>query len=334
VILITVHCTRQLYYLCSGPVFKRSDTLATRTFPTFESFFAANLHSDLRGMVLGRRRENWVMTQLSVNALSVQWGHPGSGVIVEGEAKPGGISIFLPTQSPLGVSGNGRQLDESSLVINQTGDEFCIANESLRPWFSVYIPYEKLGGSRSDSATPLPTMHGFVQVPLPRIARFRSFIAQFHEAVQRAHSGFESVAAKSAAEQKLVPEIRNLLAAPPGIAPNYGRQVIPRKEIIRKSMEFVDQHDDEYMTVEALAAAAGVSERTLREAFQHYFRLAPVRYLNRRTLHQVRKTLKAADPTSATVTDIATKFGVWELGRFARDYRTLFGELPSQTLRH
>jgi AraC family ethanolamine operon transcriptional activator len=98
-------------------------------------------------------------------------------------------------------------------------------------------------------------------------------------------------------------------------------------------MDFVDQHDGEYLSVEQLAAAAGVSERTLRDAFQRYFGLAPVRYLNRRTLHQVRRALKASDPSAATVTDIATQFGVWELGRFARDYRSLFGELPSETLR-
>jgi len=306
--------------------------MPTRTFSSFEAFFAANLHSDLRGMVLGRRRENWVMTQLAINKLSVQWGRAGSSVVVEGAAKPGGVSFFLPTQSPVGISGNGHRLDESSLVINQTGDEFCIANDSSRPWFSVYVPYETLAGG--DATTPVPSMHGFVQVPLARIQRFRSVIGQFDEAVHRAFADFESAAAQTAAEQKLVPEIRSLLAVPQEVEPMHGRHSIPRRQIVHTSMDFVDQHVGEYLSVAQLATAAGVSERTLRDAFQHCFGLAPVRYLNRRTLHQVRSALKAADPSLATVTQVATQFGVWELGRFARDYRNLFGELPSATLRH
>ena len=308
--------------------------MPTRTFSTFEAFFAANLHSDLRGMILGRRRETWVMTQLAVNTLSVQWGRAGSSVVVEGAAKPGGISIFIPTDSPVGVSGNGHRLDESSLMINQTGDEFCIANDSSRPWFSVYVPYETLAGASGDATAPVPLMRGFVQVPLQRIQRFRSVIGRFGEAVHRASTGFESAAAQTAAEQKLVPEIRNLLAVPQEVEPMHGRHAIPRRQIVRTSMEFADQHVGEYLSVQQLATAAGVSERTLRDAFQHCFGLAPVQYLNRRTLHQVRRGLESADPSVATVTEIATEFGVWELGRFARDYCNLFGELPSETLRH
>ena len=306
--------------------------MPTRTFSTFEAFFAANLHSDLRGMILGRRRETWVMTQLAVNTLSVQWGRAGSSVVVEGAAKPGGISIFIPTDSPVGVSGNGHRLDESSLMINQTGDEFCIANDSSRPWFSVYVPYETLAGASGDATAPVPLMRGFVQVPLQRIQRFRSVIGRFGEAVHRASTGFESAAAQTAAEQKLVPAIRNLLAVPQEVAPMHGRHAIPRRQIARASMEFADQHVGEYLSVQQLATAAGVSERTLRDAFQLCFGLAPVQYLNRRTLHQVRRCLEAADPSVATVTEIATQFGVWQLGRFARDYRFLFGELPSETL--
>ena len=308
--------------------------MPTRTFSTFEAFFAANLHSDLRGMVLGRKREDWVMTQLSINNLSVQWGRPGASLVTQGDTKPGGLTFFLPTQSPLGLSGNGHRLDESSLVINQPGDEFFIINDSLRPWFSVYIPYETFAGPGRDAATPIPLLHGFVQVPLPRMQRFRSFITQFGEAARRGPGDFESSGAKNAAELKLVPEIRNLLAVPLEAERTPGRHPVPRAQIIHRSMDFVDQHEGEYLSVEQLASAAGVSERTLRETFQQYFGVAPVRYLNRRTLHQVRNALTSADPSVATVTEIATQFGVWQLGRFARDYRILFGELPSETLRH
>jgi len=171
-------------------------------------------------------------------------------------------------------------------------------------------------------------------VPFPRIQRFRVVIGQLGEAVQRTITDFESTVAQRAAEQKLVPEIRNLLAVPLEAECTPGRHVVPRDQLIRRSMDFVEQHEGEYISVEQLAAAAGVSDRTLRTTFQRYFGLAPVRYLNRRTLHQVRRALQSADPTAATVTGIATQFGVWELGRFARDYRLLFGELPSATLRH
>lgn len=83
-----------------------------------------------------------------------------------------------------------------------------------------------------------------------------------------------------------------------------------------------------------LAAAADVSERTLRAAFQEYFGMGPARFLKLRALNLIRKTLKNADPSVTTVTGAAARFGVWELGRLAHEYQLLFGELPSETLRH
>jgi transcriptional regulator GlxA family with amidase domain len=50
-------------------------------------------------------------------------------------------------------------------------------------------------------------------------------------------------------------------------------------------------------------------------------------------MHLARRTLTAADVAKRTVTEIATRHGFWEMGRFSVQYNALFGERPSATLR-
>jgi AraC family transcriptional regulator, ethanolamine operon transcriptional activator len=305
--------------------------MPTQSFLTFETFFDAVRHASLRATLLGRDVGDWALTNLIANNVSVQWGQAGGKAVVEGATRPGGLSIFLQTQGAPSFSGNGRRFDQLSLMVVGPGEEFCLAADaSSRRWCSLYIPNEKLASTTAAN----PSVRGVFQLPPHRIERFRSFIEQLDQGVRQAPIAFDPAASQRAAEQKLVCEVRHVLAVPREIELVLGRHMVPRRQIIGMSMDFVDQHDGEHLSVEQLAAAAGVSERTLRDAFQQYFGVAPVQYLKRRTLHQVRAALKAADPSRATVTEIATQFGVWQFGRFARDYRFLFRELPSETLRH
>jgi AraC family ethanolamine operon transcriptional activator len=55
-------------------------------------------------------------------------------------------------------------------------------------------------------------------------------------------------------------------------------------------------------------------------------------YLKVQRLHAVRRTLKLADPETCSVMAIANQFGFWSAGHFARDYKKMFGELPSDTI--
>ena len=82
-----------------------------------------------------------------------------------------------------------------------------------------------------------------------------------------------------------------------------------------------------------LCAATGVSERTLRDAFLKQCGMGPMRYLKLRRLHQVRRSLYGVAPGATSVKAAALENGFWDLGRFAVDYRAMFGESPSETLR-
>ena len=49
-------------------------------------------------------------------------------------------------------------------------------------------------------------------------------------------------------------------------------------------------------------------------------------------LEEARSAHRAADPRRDSVTGVATRFGFYELGRFAGLCRRAFGESPSETL--
>jgi transcriptional regulator GlxA family with amidase domain len=85
--------------------------------------------------------------------------------------------------------------------------------------------------------------------------------------------------------------------------------------------------------VAALANILMVSERALRKVFQDTYGVSPSRYLRRLRLSEARRALLSAQDRMVTVTEIATLFGFAELGRFSVEYRAVFGESPSVTLR-
>ena len=81
-----------------------------------------------------------------------------------------------------------------------------------------------------------------------------------------------------------------------------------------------------------LADAVGTPDRYLRSCCAEFLGMSPGQYAHLRRLNLVRLALRRADSATATVKAIAGQYGFSELGRFAGEYRTTFGELPSVTL--
>jgi AraC-like DNA-binding protein len=83
----------------------------------------------------------------------------------------------------------------------------------------------------------------------------------------------------------------------------------------------------------ARGAALGVSHRVLREYFNKHLGMSPSDYRRLRGMQRVHRAVRRENPGRATVSEIARRYGFRDLGGFAANYRAVYGELPSATLR-
>lgn len=102
--------------------------------------------------------------------------------------------------------------------------------------------------------------------------------------------------------------------------------------VMRRFRRVLEENPEEPLYIPDICNRIRVSDRTLRLCCQEHLGMSPKRYLLLRRMAFVRRALHAAAPNAATVTDVATRYGFWQLGRFAVEYRSLFGESPSTTL--
>ena len=105
-----------------------------------------------------------------------------------------------------------------------------------------------------------------------------------------------------------------------------------RRSAVRRVEEYLDAHERELPPLAHLCGVAGTSERTLEYSFRDQLGMPLAGYRRLRRLHGARRDLSAAE-AGTKVGDVALRWGFWQLGRFAVQYRALFDERPSETLR-
>lgn len=103
-----------------------------------------------------------------------------------------------------------------------------------------------------------------------------------------------------------------------------------RKRIVDRARDYMLAHCNEPPSILDVCKFAGASRRKLQYCFQETLGMNPICYLRVLRLNGAHHELSKG---AATVQTTACHWGFWHLSRFASDYRQLFGETPSTTLR-
>lgn len=106
-----------------------------------------------------------------------------------------------------------------------------------------------------------------------------------------------------------------------------------RAQLVHEAREYMMNNLGCPITLKDLCQALHAGSRTISYGFQDIFGISPMAYLKIMRLHSVRQVLKNADSETTKIIDVANQYGFWSAGHFTRDYKMLFGELPSITLK-
>lgn len=250
------------------------------------------------------------------------------GAFHAGPAYPGCLTLGVLAGSSDSALWNGQRIDAERVVCAFGDLEMLLRthdNASLS-WLSV--PYGRLEGHAALRAGIEGQRHGAALCLHDR--RLADAIRRQVERLLFAPDEAAARPSPAAGEALALADdfVRRYLMAMPELSAREGHAV----RVIRAVRSHLLRNAGASIGIPDLCAVAATSERTLRNASETVTGESPVAFLRAMRLNQVRRCLLGAT-TPVRITEIGMKWGFLHMPRFSRDYRMLFGELPSETIR-
>jgi len=107
---------------------------------------------------------------------------------------------------------------------------------------------------------------------------------------------------------------------------------IRRRRIVADARAFILAHRDALITVPLLCEKLFVSRRTLQYCFEGVLGISPIAYLRTVRLNGARRHLREG-MSDKSVGEIAGAWGFGNFSQFSCDYKKLFGETPSASMK-
>ena len=279
-----------------------------------------------------RSTAEWWVDAVPAGALGLQQIQIGGSATFAGDGQVGSFTLGIPMTKPQCIRIDGQRLDANTFIVLKQNQPFTFAGHDVTRWAGVTLPadhfalgpelLEKLRASEGACTRTDPLRLEQLRWLVGRICCGSPTIDLSDPAAAKMAEQEISAVAVRALERSLRLQLRPI-----------GRPHLSRERVIARALELIRAHEGQPLFTSDLCRAAGVSERTLRNTFNEYFGVGPIRLLKMRQLREIRAALLAADPAHETVASIAGRFGVWDFSLFARNYKRLFAESPSQTLR-
>jgi AraC-like DNA-binding protein len=201
-------------------------------------------------------------------------------------------------------------------------------------WGSIWVPAAELvryGSALTGALFAVPSAARWLLLRPAMRRHLRHLHAAAIGAVESRSRAFIDAEMAHGLEQQLIEALVECLSEGSAIevttAARQHQDLAVRLEALRE-----DQREGPLRVAET-CAELGVSAQVLRVCCEEQLGMSANEYLRRRRMQLVHRTFRNGGSDAASISAVAQRYGFRSLGRFAADYRALFGEPPSATLR-
>jgi AraC family ethanolamine operon transcriptional activator len=303
---------------------------------SFDHYCQAVQQARVNFVLTKREEAPWWLNVVSGPSTLLQFGSDGGASVVHGTVVDESyILIGRHRPSAASITVNGDIVSPHDYVLLPPGCRFVFSADRSRTWFAISLPRAvvKALSCKNDNLPIRLTQRRAGLLPLTPDQN-RQLVARA-ERMHALASQASCDAVIEAAEAELLSTVRDVLSNEAnGHGAILDSMAMKANDTVTRALSSLgtgELGDDWY--VKEMAEAAYVHPRTLLRAFHRVIGMGPIRYLRLRQLNLIRQQLYCATDDQITVTQIMQAAGASDMGRVSGSYKTLFGELPSETLR-
>lgn len=299
-----------------------------------EGFAAAVRGADVELSVLAPGTFTASITRVSLGSLKMMRVSESHPRIMHSAVRNDRAIFSFRTDDGAGMFRNGIELPLGGIA--RLARRQCYFQRSVGPigWSNMSLSVEDLqtAGITATGCDLMPPCSEVFAIPSPAaMARLQRLNMAACLMAESAPEVIDVPEAARGMEQALVGALVSCFSTNDGGEDKSAQR--RHRAIMRRFWTVLEAEADRPLYVLEMAEAIGVSVRSLSACCQEHLGMGPKKYLLLRRMHLARQSLYAADRNTTTVTDVATQYGFWQFGRFSVEYKFLFGESPSLTLR-
>ena len=306
---------------------------ATYTFQDPTLYASAIRPANVGIFPTARGRFHATLTQVDFDRLWTQFANESLPRVAH-STLPNRYNIaFLADSNQPGAKYCGMEISPNAAVLGVPGSSRHIRSYAACRWATMSLTPDDLSVAGAVLTGRELRLGSAIRVLHPEPAHM-AHLLRLHTATRQLAESVPEILKRSevsnALEQELVHAMVTCLADDTGADTSAAwRQ---HSAIMKRFEDYLAANCDLPLYLPHICSATKASERTLRNCCQEHLGMGPLKYLWLRRMHIARRALIRQDPARVTVTQIATQYGFWHLGRFAVSYLRLFGESPSVTL--